>query len=92
MVMNMASSKIAIAGTSLVVQWLRICLPVPRTQVQFRSEKIPVGQLSLRAASTEPTGLEPVLRSEKSLHDEKAVHSSKGSPHSLQLEKACTQH
>ena len=45
---NMASflSKIIIAGTFLVVQWLRICLPVPRTQVQFQSEKIPQGQLS----------------------------------------------
>ena len=93
MVINMASflSKIIVAWTFLVVQWLRICLPVPRTQVQFWSEKIPLGQLSLRTATTEPTRLEPVLRSKKSLHSEKAVHCSKSSPHPLQLERACTQ-
>ena len=47
-------------GTSLVVQWLRICLAMHGMQVQvldreLRFHKQLTGQLSVRAATPEPT-------------------------------------
>ena len=41
--------------TSLVVQWLRIHLPVQGTQVQSLVREDPAGQLSLCATNTETT-------------------------------------
>lgn len=51
-------------GTSLVFQWLRICLPVHGTRAQSRVGSIPLAseQLTLHAATTEPTYLEPAGR------------------------------
>ena len=48
--------------TSVVVQWLRIHLPVHGTRFYPQSGKIPhaEGQLSACATTTEPTPLEPV--------------------------------
>ena len=49
----------AVIRTFLVVQWLGICLPMQRTQVQsLVGKQIPqaTGQLSLPAATAEPTG------------------------------------
>ena len=48
--------KTRFKGTSLVVQWLRILLPMQGTQFEPWSRKIPhaVEQLSLCATTTEP--------------------------------------
>ena len=44
-------------GTSLVVQWLRICLPMQGTQVRSLVQELrfhlPVGQLSVCATNIE---------------------------------------
>ena len=60
---------------SLVVQWLRIHLPMQGTLEPW-SRKIPhaMEQLSPRATTTEPTRLEPVLRNKRSHHNKKPVH------------------
>ena len=82
--------------TSLVVQWLRVCLPVQGVWEDSWSGKIPraAGQLSLCAATTEPSGLEPLLHHKRNQCSEKPENSQtarKGRPHWLQLEKARTQ-
>ena len=54
-------------GTSLVVQWLRICLPMQGTRFDPWSGKIPpaLGQLSMCATTPEPARCEPVLCNDK---------------------------
>ena len=66
--------------TSLVVQWLRISLSMQWNELNPFSRKIPQakGQLSLQAAARETITITSPLQSESS-------------PHSLQLEKSCTQ-
>ncbi|CAI9169492.1 unnamed protein product [Rangifer tarandus platyrhynchus] len=44
------------AGTFLVAQWLRICLPMQGTQVQFLVQEDPT-----RCRADEPVCLQPVL-------------------------------
>ena len=52
----MVKAKLNRQGTSLVVQWLRICLPVQGRGFDPWSGRIPhaAEQLSLCATSTEP--------------------------------------
>jgi len=90
------------SGTSLVIQWLRICLPRPGTQVGSlvwenltccRATK-PVHHWILHAL--EPThrnywsqhALKPVLCNRRSYLNEKPAPQLQSSPHSRQLEKA----
>ena len=42
-------------GTSLVVQWLRICLPLQGTWVRPLVQEDPSGKISLCTTTTEPT-------------------------------------
>ena len=81
--------------TFLVVQWIRIHLPMQGTQTQSLVWEDPTchgvtkpashnyllspSSRGLQATTTEPAFLEPVLR-------------NKSSPHSEQLEKALAQH
>ena len=51
---NLVTFKI-IMWASLVVQWLRIHLPMQGTQVQSLVWEDPTGQLSLCATTAEPT-------------------------------------
>ena len=62
--------------TSLVVQWLRICLPMQRIQFFPCSGKITCadGQLSPCATMTDPHTLEPVLFNKKSHCNKKSRH------------------
>ena len=62
--------------TSLVVQWVRICLPVQDTQVQSLDWEYPraLEQLSLCSTTTEPAYLEPVLCNKRRHLSEKPVH------------------
>ena len=73
------------SGTSLVAQWLRICLPMQGGHgFDPWSRKIPhaAEQLSLCATTTEPAchnyrsahALEPVLCNKRSHRSEKPVH------------------
>ena len=56
----MLGIKSTLMETSLVVQWLRICLPIQGTQVQSLVGEDPhaTEQLSPRAATTEAHALE----------------------------------
>ena len=78
---------------SLVVQWLRIRLPVQGTRVQALVWKIPhaAEQLSPCATTPEPVHLEPVLCNKRSHRDQSPHTAMKSSPHSPQLEKARAQ-
>ena len=72
--------------TSLVVQWIGVCLPKQGTQVQpwvwedstcHRAVKAHVPELlSPHAATSEAHVLEPVLGDKKSHRHEKPVHSN----------------
>ena len=76
-------------NTSLVVQWLRICLLVQGTRVQslvWGRSHTSQGQLSLCAPTTEP-----VLRNKRSHHTEKPAPRLESSSRSPQLKKACVQ-
>ena len=75
-------------GTSLVVQWLGICLPIQGTWVRSQAGKTPhdAGQLCLCITTTEPkrcnywaSALEPVLHNKRS-HHEKPVHLKELAP------------
>ena len=70
-------------GTSLVVQWIRICLLMQGHGLDLRSRKIPCAaeQLSPSAIITESGAmtaeamcLEPVLRNERSHCSGKSLH------------------
>ena len=50
--------KYKLVGTLLVVQWLRICLPVQRTRVRSLFGEHAVRQLSPGAITTEPSHLD----------------------------------
>ena len=58
--------------TSLVVQWLKIRLPMQRTQVQSLVQEDPT-----RPVTTEARGLQPMLH-KRIPHNEKPVHRHKG--------------
>ena len=67
---------------SLVVQWLRIHLPMQGTRVQSRIQEDPTGCGATWPVweTTEPPGPEPELRSQRSPRDEKAELRSQSSP------------
>ena len=67
----------------MVVQWLRVRLPMQGTRVRSLVWEDPLCATttepvlySPRATTTEPAYLEPVLRNKKSHCDEKPVHLS----------------
>ena len=81
--------------TSLVVQWLRICLPMQGTQVRALVQKDPTCRgatklpcatttepalQSSRTTTTEPTRLGPVLHHKRSHRNEKPAHHNKEQP------------
>ena len=80
--LNKAGKKLAMGGSkkkyraSLVVQWLRICLPMQGTRFKPWSGKIPhaVEQLGPWATITEPARLEPVLRNKRGRDNERPAH------------------
>ena len=62
---------------------MRICLPMQGTQGQSRIQEDPTGRGATRPVweTTEPPGLEPELRSQRNLRDEKAeLRSQRGAP------------
>ena len=83
-------------GTSLVVQWLRICLPIQGTWVQSLVWEDPTCHGAIKPVChnycarvpqlLKPTRLEPVLCNKRS-----PCTTTKSSPHSPQLEKAHVQ-
>ena len=93
--------KEATCRTSLVVQWLRIRLPMQGTRVQSlvqedstccQATKPPLScdlQLLSPLAATE--ALEPMLHSKRSYHSEKLLHRNQSSPCLPQLGKAHAQ-
>ena len=103
-IMSKVKIKRNIWGTSLVVQWLRLWLPMQGTWVQFlvqegptchRTAK-PMQQLNLcsRAWVSQPlksTHPELVLHNKRSHCDEKQEHHSKEQARFAALEKACRQ-
>ena len=64
--------------TSLVVQWLRIHLPMQGPQVRSWFREIS-GQLSLYATTTEPVQLQPMVH-KRSHCSEKPTHRNKEEP------------
>ena len=87
-------------GTSLVAQWIRIDLPTQGTQVQFLVWEDSTRQRAMKSVChnywasvvqlLKPVCLEPGLHSKTSHHKEKSMATTRNSPCSLQLEKACT--
>ena len=71
-------------GTSLVAQWLRICLPKKGTQVWALVQEDPTEQLSPHATTTDPVPLEPVLRSQRSTTVRSPRTKTKSSPRAQQ--------
>ena len=73
--------------TSLVVQWLRICLPKQGRWVQSLRQEDPhaAENLSPCSTTTEAHALEPVLHKRSHCNE----NAMKSSLHLLQLEKAC---
>jgi len=67
--------KVKIIGTSLVIQWLRISLPIKGTQVQSL-----VQEDSTRHRVTKPMHLEPVLCNRRSHRNEKPRQHSEEQP------------
>ena len=76
--------------TSLMVQWVRICLPIQGAQVQSLAQE---DSTSLRATKSvhppsmalepqlpKPKRLEPVLRSKRSPRSEKPTHNLRVAP------------
>ena len=84
--------RFKVRGTSLVVQWLRIHLPMQGTRVQSLVWEDPTCRGATKPVShnywacmsqlLKPVGLEPML------HNKRSHHSK---PHSPQLEKAHAQ-
>ena len=72
----LAKLNVSNIGTSLVAQWLRICLPMQGTRVEALSGKIPhaAEQLSPCATTAEPVCLEPMLHNKRSHCNEKPMH------------------
>ena len=75
----------------MVVQWLRVCLPVQGTQFDPQSRKIPytMEQLSLCTTIIEACTLVPVLHNKRCHHNGKPSPrtAKKSGPCSLQMEK-----
>ena len=63
-------------GASLVVQWLRICLPMHGTRVRALVWENPTCRGATRSVShnTEPARLEPVLRNKRGRDSERPAH------------------
>ena len=81
--------KLMLPGTSLAVQWLRICLPMQGTWFDPWSGRIPHAPGSPSAASTEAHALRDCARwQEKPLQWEAWARPPARSPHLPQLEKA----
>ena len=59
--------------TSLVIQWIRICLPMQETRVRSLIWEYPtyLGAISPCSTATEPRLLKPVLCNKRSHHNEK---------------------
>ena len=86
------------SGTSLVVQWIGIRLPMQGTRDQSLIWEDPTGRgllnsvcpelLSLRAATTEARGPRACAPDKRSCHNEKPERTVESSLRSLQLEKA----
>ena len=79
--------------TSLVVQWLRIHLPMHGEWVQSVPQKMPhaVEQVSLGAATLKPLSLGPTDQHKRSLGNERPAPQLEGSTRSWQLENLLTQ-
>ena len=80
--------------TSLVVEWIGICLPLQGTQVWSLIWKDFTchGQLKPTCHSDWACTLKPVSSTNKRSHrNEEPAHCNEEQPCSLQLEKACTQ-
>ena len=76
-------------GTSLVVRWLRILLPMQGTQVRSLIREDPT---CCRATKPMPHNYgAPLLQQEKPLQGEACALHLEGSPRGLQLEKVCAQ-
>ena len=61
-------------GTSLVAQWMRICLPVPGTWIQSLVQEDPTCHTTAKPVHPNcwtPRAPEPMLCSKRSLHSEK---------------------
>ena len=77
-------------GTSLVVQWLRICLPVQGTQVQSLVREDPTccgatkpvrhNYWACMLQLLRPACLDPMLHNKRSHCNEKPVHRNQGKP------------
>ena len=71
-------------GTSLVVQWLRIHLPIQGTQVRSLVQELrshmPQYNWAPESQLPSPAHLEPVLLNKRSPHNEKPVHPSWRNP------------
>ena len=67
--------QVKIFKTSLVVEWIWICLPKLATQVWSLDRKIPhaLGEQSLCATPTEPAYLELVLHNKRNHSNEKPM-------------------
>ena len=65
-----------IGGASLVVQWLRICLPMQGTRVRALVWEIPhaAEQLGPCVTTAEPARLEPVLHDKRGRDSERPAH------------------
>ena len=77
-------NKMSKNGASLVVQWLRIQLPMKEVRVRSWLQEDAADQLSLGTTATEPTlelqkpkCLEPVVPSKRRHHSEKPRHHNK---------------
>ena len=78
--------------TSLVVQWLRICLPLQGAWVRSWPREVPHSLEQLSPGHGNNWSLHtlvPLLCKKRSCH-EKPTHHRETSPHSLQLEKVHT--
>ena len=66
--------------TSLVVQWIRLRLPMQGTQVQspVREDFTVAEQLILHTTTTEPGHLDPVLHDKRGHGSEKPAHLHEG--------------
>ena len=81
-------------GNSLVVQWLRICLPMQGTQVWSLDGEYPTccgAAKPMHHNYWSPHTLESVLHNRRSHCSERPYTSLKNSPHSPQLENTCMQ-
>ena len=97
-----APSKVLhITGTSLVAQWLRICLPVQGTQVRALVQEDPACRGATKLVChnywahvpqlLKPMHLEPMLCNREATAMRSPHTASKSSPCLLQLEKARVQ-